>query len=185
MRPRAQFLCMNKSCMDFTAQLPKVTVAIWLLHSNRPLWGRRVAPSSRTTHVIFEPAAQLISPRTPTAHHAIVTCVICIRYLCTPSPVRPRTPSPRTQASSSLHQRPCAPSPRTQASSIPSSMAEYAIAARVITRCISVCCWPFVYDIILTVFILFDLRTQSTAEHAIAVRNITMTCGYKQVKRYE
>ncbi len=45
---RAPFLCTNKSCMDYPAQLPKVTVAIWLLHSNRPLWGQRVAPSSRT-----------------------------------------------------------------------------------------------------------------------------------------
>ena len=167
-RDRAPFLCTNKSCMDFPAQLPKVTVAIWLLHSNRPLWGRSgglhqaAAQKCLCTRVIFEPAAQLISPRAPspctdaiavyTIAACVITGVICIRYLCTPPPCtpspctssphalspasfayvicvrhhryahvrhrrvcnhrlylhqHPRTPSPRTQASSSLHQRPC------------------------------------------------------------------------------
>jgi hypothetical protein len=56
-----------------------------LLNSNRPLWGQRVAPSScqkclRTQHVIFEPAAQLISPPTyAIAVYAIAAYAITFR----------------------------------------------------------------------------------------------------------
>jgi hypothetical protein len=52
----------------------------------------------------------------------------------------------------------------------------------------AICSWPRVYDINLTAIVTYSIRfarTPSTAEHAIAVRSIIMTCGYKQVKRYE